>query len=165
MGSPSDHGQEPPAGLAICARCAAEKDLPLGRCPGCGHVPAAEERELAIVCSTRILDVAALRAAQERIRRGEPVRPTSALRAQARAVLTGHAPTLARFTPRQVAGLVIANVVLTPLLGYAVWFRYRTRPGPAARQALVATVPVSLALLVALVGWRLLFVSVVETAH
>jgi hypothetical protein len=145
-------------GFAICARCGAEKDLPLGRCPGCAHVPESDERELAIVCSTRVLDIAALRAAQERIRRGEPVRPTAALRAQARAVLTGQAPTLARFTARQIAALVLANLVLTPLLGYAVWFRYRTRPGPAARQALFATVPVSVVLVGVVIAWRVLII-------
>lgn len=142
-------------GFAVCARCGEEKDLPLGRCPGCAHVPAApDERELAIVCSTRILDEAALRGAQERIRRGEPVRPTDALRAQARAVLTGHAPTLARFTPKQIAALVLGNVLLTPMLGYAVWFRYRTMAGPAARQALVATVPLSFLLFGLALAWR-----------
>ena len=143
-----------PDSLALCVRCGAEKDLPLGRCGACNTVPVDVERELAIVCSTRILDIEALRAAQERIRRGEPVRPTEALRARARAILSGEVAASYAFTVRQVAALALANVVLTPLLGYAVWFRYRTRPGPAATQALVATIPVSVALFVALVMYR-----------
>ena len=140
--------------LALCPRCGAEKDLPLGRCGACGVVPVDAEREIALLCSTRILDVPALRAAQERIRRGEPLRPTEALRARARALLLGEEVASVTFTRGQIAGLALANLLLTPLLGYAVWFRYRTRPGPAARQALFATVPVSLVLLVALVAWR-----------
>lgn len=107
-----------------------------------------------MVCSTRVLDEAALRAAQERIRRGEPVRPTAALRAKARDALSGAVTRSTRLDARQILGLVVANVLLTPLVGYAVWWRYRDDAGPAARQALFATVPVSLALLVALIGWR-----------
>lgn len=157
MASVSGGAPEEPT-LAICARCGMEKDLPLGRCPACSHVPAAADRELALVCSTRVLDVAALRAAQERIRHGEAVRPTPALRAQARALLLGRSPVPARFTPRQVAALVLGNLMLTPLLGYAIWFRYRTRQGPAARQALFATVPVSLALVGVVFAWRYLLI-------
>ncbi|MFN7147742.1 MAG: hypothetical protein ACK4YP_28490 [Myxococcota bacterium] len=142
------------ADLVVCARCGAEKDLALGRCAGCGHLPAGEEREVAMVCSTRVLDIDALRAAQERIRRGEPVRPTAALRARARDVLSGAVSRATRFDARQIFGIVVANVLLTPLVGYALWWRYRDDAGPAARQALFATVPVSLALLVALIGWR-----------
>ncbi len=111
------------------------------------------------MCSTRVLDEPALRAAQERIRKGEPVRPTEALRARARAILSGRDHTPVRFTGRQVAALVAGNVLLTPLVGYAVWFRYRTISGPAARQALFATVPVSFGLFVALVTWRYLLVT------
>lgn len=118
-----------------------------------------EERELAIVCSTRVLDAAALQAAQERIRRGEAVRPTEALRARARAILSGRETVLARFTAGQLAALALANIVLTPMLGYAVWFRYRTRPGPAARQALAATIPVSILLFFALLAWRASFLT------
>jgi len=138
----------------VCCRCGAEKDLPLGRCGACGGLPVDDERELALLCSTRILDLPALRAAQARIRRGEPLRPTEALRARARALLRGQEVVIVGFSARQLAGLALANLLLTPLLGYAVWFRYRTRPGPAARQALLATVPVSFILLVALVAWR-----------
>ncbi len=139
---------------AICARCGAEKDLPLGRCPGCGHLPAGEDRALALVCSTRVLDEAALRTAQERIRRGEPVRPTAALLERARGILSGGTERSARLDARQLVAIAVANVLLTPLVGYAVWWRHREDTGPAARQALLVTVPVSIALLLGIVAWR-----------
>ena len=140
--------------VAICARCGAEKDLALGRCSACAHLPTGDEREVAIVCSTRVLDVAALRAAQTRIRTGEPVRPTATLRARARAVLSGTEPRATRLTGGQLAALVVANLIGTPLLGYAVWWWYRADAGPAARQALLVTVPCSVALFGGIVAWR-----------
>ena len=139
---------------ALCVRCGAEKDLPLGRCPACAHVPTGEERALAVVCSARVLPPDALRAAMERIRRGEAVRPTEALLARAREVLSGEVVHTTRLTARQVLGLVAANVLVTPLVGYAVWWRYRHDAGPAARQALLATVPMSIALLGGILAWR-----------
>ncbi|MFZ5478256.1 MAG: hypothetical protein ACOZNI_15925 [Myxococcota bacterium] len=134
----------------MCTACGAEKDLPLARCGGCGHLPSGREREIALVASTRVLDGDALAEVQARVRRGERIDPSEALRAKARAALYGSPREEARFSPKQVAALVAANVLLTPLLGWAVWLRYRAKPGPAARQALLATAPVS-ALLAA--GW------------
>lgn len=144
---------------AICARCGAEKDLALGRCPGCGHLPAGEERELAVVCSTRVLDAAALRAAQERIRRGEPVRPSAELRARAREALSGVPVRRTSLGPRELAAITAGNLLLTPLVGYAVWWWHRHDEGPAARQALLVTIPASLLLAGAIVAWRLTFVG------
>jgi hypothetical protein len=140
--------------VAICFACGAEKDLPLARCPACARVPEGEERELSIVCSTRMLSADQLGEVQARIRRGEPLQPSAQRLARARELLSGVVPVAQRLTGRQLLGLTLANLLFTPLIGYAVWFRYRTRAGPAARQALLATVPVSLVLLVALVVWR-----------
>lgn len=140
---------------AICACCGAEKDLPLGRCPGCGHLPAGEEREVALVCSTRVLDVAALRTAQERIRRGEPVRPTAALRGRAREILSGVPIARTRLSAGQLLALATVNLVLTPLVGYAVWWWRRHDQGPAGKQALVVTIPCSILLFGGILAWRL----------
>lgn len=144
---------------AICARCGAEKDLALGRCPGCGHLPAGEDRELALVCSTRVLDADALRGAQARIRRGEPVRPSAPLRARAREVLSGVTARRTALGPRELAAITLGNLLLTPLVGYAVWWWHRHDEGPAARQALLVTVPASLLLGGAIVAWRLGFIG------
>lgn len=140
---------------AICPACGAEKDLPLGRCLGCGQIPVGEGRLLAVLCSSRVLREEELLAVQGRIRRGEPLRPTRALLERAGAVLSGRVEQPARLTGAQLAALGVANLLLTPALGYAVWWRWRDRPGPGARQALLVTVPVSAALLVLLVLYRL----------
>ncbi len=140
--------------VALCTACGAPKDLPLGRCGACAHLPLGGERELAVICSARMLDPAALAEVQIRIRRGEAVRPTAERRARARELLSGAPPASVRFSGAQIVQLACANLLFTPLLGYAVWFRYRTRPGPAGGQALLVTVPLSVLLFVALVWWR-----------
>lgn len=107
-----------------------------------------------MICSTRVLGVDALREAQTRIRRGEPVRPTEALRARARALLHGAPMAPARLTPGQLVLLAAGNLLLTPLLGYAVAWRHHSEGGPATRQALLVTLPISILLFAALVMWR-----------
>lgn len=139
---------------AICHVCGAGKDLALARCAACGTVPTGAEREDAVLCSDAILDAGALKSVQERIRRGERLHPSPALRARARAVLSGVEITPAVLSPRAKLALALGNLLLTPLLGYAVWFRWRTRPGPGARQVLWVTIPVNVALVIGIVVWR-----------
>lgn len=142
-----------PLADAVCVRCGAEKDLPLGRCGACGHLPQGDERELAVLASRRLLDEDGLRAVQERIRKGEALRPSAARREQARTLLRGSSEAPVDLTPRQVWALVAANVLVTPALGFAVWFRLRRSPGRGARQALWATVPISLGFGLAWLAW------------
>jgi hypothetical protein len=141
--------------VAVCIRCGSAKDLPLGRCPACAHLPVGQERELSLICSTRVLDPAALVQAQLRIQAGEPLQPSAELLARARAVFAGAAPAPVTLSRGQLVALALADVLLTPMIGYAVWFRYRTRPGPAARQVLRVTLPISALLFVVVIGWRL----------
>ena len=132
---------------AICWSCGAEKDLPLGRCPA-GHIPTGDDRVVSVVVSTRVMDGAALSAAAARIQRGEVIRPKAELLSRARALLSGRPEVAVDLTPGQVALLVAGNVILTPMLGWALWFRWRARPGRGAHQALAATAPISAALAV-----------------
>lgn len=112
-----------------------------------------EEQEVALVCSTRVLTPEQLAAVADRCRRGEPVQPSHALRSRARALLRG-APIRAeaKLRPSQLVVLVFANLLLTPLLGYALWLKVRRQPGPGARQVLLATLPVSVVLALVFVG-------------
>lgn len=138
---------------AICHRCGAGKDLPLGRCGACGVVPEGSERELAMLCSSHFLEEAERARLAERIRKGEPLQPGAAARAAARAVLQPGEPEWV-LQPRELVLLSLGNLLLTPLLGFAIWFRARGRP--AGRQALVVTLPCSLLLAVGILAWRLL---------
>lgn len=139
---------------AVCHACGGPKDLPLGRCPTCALLPAGEAREDALLCSSLFLDDAALDALADRIRQGEPLRPTPQLRRLARERLLVAPIPPASLTSGQMAALAAANLLLTPLVGWAVWLRFRTRTGPGATQALVVTAPTSIALGAAIVAWR-----------
>lgn len=55
-------------------------------------------------------------------------------------------------SPRELLLLTLGNLFLTPLLGYAIWFR--ARGGPAGRQALAVTLPASLLLGLGVLAWR-----------
>lgn len=140
---------------AICHVCGGPKDLALARCPACGNVPKGLDRELAVLCSTAVLDPAALTEVQRRLRAGEPLRPSAALRERAAATLRGAPPARPPLSPRGLALLAAGNLLLTPLLGYAAWFRVRTEGGPAGRQILLTTVACSVALAGAWLAWRL----------
>jgi hypothetical protein len=135
---------------AICIRCGRGKDLPLARCAGCGLCPAGDDAVLSILASRRILDRKGLVAAAARIRAGERLAPSARMLDSARAILAGAATEVprvreARLGRRALALLVLGNVALTPMLGIAAWWRFRGRPGPAARQVLWATLPVIVA--------------------
>jgi hypothetical protein len=124
--------------------------------------PTGPEREDALLCSTAFLTPDQLRGLQARIRRGEPLQPSAALRRAARDRLTAAPPEPAALSNAQLAALGAANLLFTPLLGWAVWFRYRARPGPGGTQALLVTLPVSLVLLGGLLYWRLRLLPSVE---
>lgn len=143
-----------PEPRAVCAACGAEKDVALGRCAACGVVPQGPDREVALLLSSRFLEDDELDRVRDRIRRGERPLPSPARRAQARALLVGERVPEARLDRRALLALVAGNVLVTPLLGWALWLRWRSRPGPGARQAWWATAPVSAALLIALLAWR-----------
>jgi hypothetical protein len=101
-----------------------------------------------------MLDATQLREVQHRIQVGEPFRPGAERMAAARKMLAGAAAAEPfAFTMTQAILLVIGNVVLTPALGFAVWYGVRSRPGLGGRQALWLTVPVSVALTVGWVAW------------
>ena len=137
---------------AICHACGAPKDLALGRCATCGVLPTGDDRVLAIVCGEPFVNALDLTALSERIRRGEPLAPSAALRRQAREILYGERRADQVLTPRSMALLFAANLLLTPLLGVAYWFRHRDET--AGRQALLVTLPLAGALAFAAVGWR-----------
>lgn len=139
---------------SVCVRCGGDKELPLGRCPECGHVPSLGERALSLLSSTRMLSEAELMEVQSRIRRGEPLRP-SAARLQAAAVLLldqgdGTRRVLSR---AEEIGLLILSILLTPVPALAVAWTWRDTPaaGQALRVAGIALV-INIA-----IGWSAAF--------
>ncbi len=139
---------------AICHACGADKDLSLARCAACGVLPEGDARAYALLCSTRMLDAGALEDVRQRLRSGERLHPSAATLARAHALLRGEVPDAMELRPRQVAGLALASLLVTPLLAWLAWFRWRSRPGTAGASALRVALLTSAASVGAWIAWR-----------
>jgi hypothetical protein len=144
---PMPAGPNPGTVPAICHRCGGAKKGPLVPCKACGYTPAGDDRAVAWLFSGHHLDEPELTEAARRVRAGEQPEPSRALRELARASM-GAVPldddARRPLSTAQLLALVVTDVVLTPLAGYAVWFGLRENRPVAARQALLVTVPVTL---------------------
>lgn len=144
----------PPAsapGAAICHRCGGGKRGPYVPCKACGFVPAGPERQVAWLFSEHHLAPDELAEAARRLQAGERPDPSRSLLERARVQmgagpLTDDARRPLRST--QLVALGLANVLLTPFVGLAVWWGLREERPVAAAQALRSTVPVALGLAV-----------------
>lgn len=134
---------------AICHRCGGDKTGPFVPCKACGFVPTADARAVAWLFSLSHLDQEELTLAAARIRAGETPDPPTRLRLRARqemgATALDEALDIPLSTP-QLAGLAAANVFLTPLVGFALWFGVRTERPQTATQILRITIPIAFAL-------------------
>jgi len=144
-----------PPGAAVCHRCGADKAGPFVPCKACGFTPTGDDRAIAWLFSTHHLTEADLETARTRVLNGVRPDPSKALKDAARLQM-GAAPldeeARRPFPPSTLALLALADLLLTPLAGYAVWLGLRTKRPRAARQALFVTLPISLVMLVLWVG-------------
>ncbi len=142
---------------AVCARCGGLRPDLRAACPDCGHAPDASELPLAWLLSERWLGEAELLETARRISAGQRPDPDPRLLAKARAALdearVGQGPGLGNGGR---AAVLLGDVLLTPLIGYALWFGLRQERPVAAREALLLTLPVTLALGLAWLGVVLL---------
>ncbi|RME21988.1 MAG: hypothetical protein D6798_16870, partial [Deltaproteobacteria bacterium] len=124
---------------------------PFVPCKSCGFTPTATERQVAWLFSEHHLSAAELAEAARRIREGERPDPPRSLLEQAR-VEMGAAPLSDRArTPLRSDQLVLltaANLLLTPLVGLALWWGLRADRPVAARQAIRLTLTVIVGLAV-----------------
>ena len=137
----SMQGQAP----AVCHRCGARKRGPLVPCKACGVVPTREARAVAWLFSENHLTAPELAEAERRLRAGEVPAPPRALCVGAqRAMGSLDAPSEEDRPPSRlwIAGLVAGQLLLTPLLGAAVWLGYRETRPTTARVALWTMWPV-----------------------
>lgn len=134
---------------AVCHRCGGDKSGPLVPCKGCGYVPQGEERATAWLFSANHLDEDELAHAADRIRGGERPDPPVSLAQAARVAMGAQPLSDAARQPMPNSSLALIGVgalVLTPLVGWAVWFGLRQERPVAAGQALRLTVPITLAM-------------------
>ena len=116
---------------------------------------------MAWLFSLHHLEEAELSSAAERIRAGEHPDPSKVLRDMAHQTM-GAAPRTedshATLSTRTLVAIAGANLLLTPMAGFAVWFGFRRERPIAAAQAMRITVPVAFALgalWIGMVGLRL----------
>ena len=134
---------------AACHRCGGAKSGPFVPCKSCGFVPQGEDRPTAWLFSLNNLDESELAAAALRIQQGDRPDPGSALQAAARKQM-GAAPmpdsAQSPMPTRHLVGIAAANLLLTPLAGFAFWIGLRQERPVAAAQALRITLPIAFAL-------------------
>lgn len=143
---------------AVCHRCGARKNGPLVPCKACNFVPLREARAVAWLFSSHHLDEAELVEAERRIRIGDVPEPSKALRAMAqRAMGALDAPPIEDqpLRPLAVLLLVVTEVLLTPLVGVALWLGLRETRPRAARLVARITVPITAILVVLWMADRL----------
>jgi len=147
---------------AICTRCGGPKRGPFVPCKACGYTPSGTERQVAWLFSEHHLQPPSLAEAARRLRLGERPEPPRALMEHAR-VQMGAAPLSidARqpLSRGQLLAMTAANLLLTPLVGMALWWGLSEDRPVASHQALRATVPaivvVGLTWVVLILRWRL----------
>ena len=143
---------------AVCHRCGTRKKGPLVPCKACNFVPLRQARAVAWLFSSHHLDEAELVEAERRIRGGDVPEPSKALRAMAqRAMGALDAPPLEDrpLESFEVVLLVLTEIVLTPMVGLALWLGLRETRPRAARLVARITVPITAILIVLWMADRL----------
>lgn len=139
---------------AVCSHCGASKPRAMAVCGACGKAPRGGDRPLAYLFSSHHLSEPELDRVARRVRAGERPDPPEHLLQLARKQLTASlsqlpgthdepAPVQRELTRDETWLLMLGNVVLTPLIGLAVWWGWRSRHSQAADRVLWLTLPIA----------------------
>jgi len=128
-------------GRAVCVRCGADRAVFDATCPACGFRPEGEGRLVAWLLSDEHLEPKELDAAQARIRSGDSIEPGPRLLAKARKALQQDFATDPGMTGPQRIAVMLCSVFLTPLVGWTLWWTWRTSRPRAAWQAFALSAP------------------------
>lgn len=126
---------------AVCVRCGSLRADYRQICPHCGHRPEAEGLLVSWLLSDENLDEAQLEAASRRVRGGESIRPSERMLERARRALGTHFTSDPGLSVGERFALLATSVLLTPLVGWVLWFWWRGRKPRAALQALALSLP------------------------
>lgn len=138
---------------AVCVRCGTLKTTFDRVCTACGHRPDGEGLLVAWLLSDAYLAPTELREVAARVRSGSGPSPSPRQLEAARRALGVHASVDPGLGRRERLALVGTNLVLTPAVGWTLWWWWRLRRPTAAWQALHLTWPASV-FLTALQVWR-----------
>jgi len=114
----------------VCLLCGSLKEAVTTTCTVCGHRPQEDEIRLAHLFSAAHLSPEELDEASERIASGQRPAPKMHLR---------EANTEQGLVLKEWVWILTGNLLLTPLLGFAQWWGWRTFRPRAARQVLILT--------------------------
>ncbi len=137
---------------AICVRCGGERSDFDQICPSCGHRPEGEGLLVAWLLSSHNLSGDELKQVQARVRQGEAIRPSGRMLDKARRALGSHFATDTGMDTRQRLALLATSLFLTPMVGWVLFFWWRSERPRAAVQALALSLPASV-LFTGLVIW------------
>ena len=140
---------------AVCLRCGAFRANYREICPDCGHRPIGDGLLVAWLLSSHHLDEPQLHQAQQRILVGAPVRPSSKMLKTAREALGKAFTTDPGLRRAQVLGLMGVSLLLTPLVGWTLWFWWRTNRPRAAWQAFLVSAPATVLFTFGLIAARM----------
>jgi len=126
---------------AVCVRCGGERAGFDQICPSCGQRPEGEGLLVAWLLSSENLDNEELSRVQERVRTGESIRPSARMIDRARRQLGSHFATDAGMDVRQRVLLLTTSLLLTPLVGWVLFFWWRQDRPRASLQALALSLP------------------------
>lgn len=130
---------------AICVRCGVSRTDYRAPCPGCGFAPEGEGVAVAWLLSSEHLDDAALDAVQERVRSGESVEPSARMIATARRALQQDFSSDPGLDTRQRLLILGTSLLLTPAVGWVLWWTWRRSRPRAAWQAFALSAPATVA--------------------
>lgn len=133
---------------AVCVRCGRFRSDFRQICPHCGYRPDGEGLLVAWLLSDQHLSEDALQSAAERVKAGESIRPSERMLAKAQQALG----TTSGLTNGQRIALLATGILLTPLVGWVLWFWWRRDRPRAAIQALGLSLPAT-AIFTVLVIW------------
>ncbi|NCG20011.1 MAG: hypothetical protein GWP91_13470 [Rhodobacterales bacterium] len=125
----------------VCSRCGGSRETIQAVCPSCGHAAQGEGLLVAWLLSAENLTEEQLEAVAERIKGGQPLRPSPAQLQKARAALGLAFSSDPGLTIQERLYLLAGSLFLTPLPGWVAWWSWRESRPRASWQALALTAP------------------------